>query len=57
VRGGRRDHERSTFAQQCLARDESLDAVTPEVNENLALESVRLDDSPDFERDTLVGHG
>ena len=57
VRSGRDDHERSSFAQQRLARGKPLDAVAPEVDEDLALQSVRLDDSPDFERDTLVGHG
>ena len=36
---------------------EPLDAVAPEVDEHLALQSVSLDDSPDFERGTLVGHG
>ena len=57
MRGGRRHHERSALGEECFARGQSFEAITPQVDETWPLQPVSLDDPPDFERGTLVGHG
>jgi hypothetical protein len=51
----RHDDQRSAVTQEFAAGRESLRAVAPEVNENLALEALRFDDAPDFERGAHFG--
>ena len=52
------DHQRGPRSLKRVgAHGETLDAITPEVDQHLTAQPVRLDDPPDFERGTLVGHG
>ena len=57
MNGRRENDERSSIAEQGLTRGEALVAIAPQVDENLATQTVSLDDAPDLERATLVGQG